>query len=88
MLRRRKPVLLIDNTPSSHEAIDLLRNKGIEFVEYDIAKFESSCCGELPTTVAPSVFALEGIFKGLEGVVQYASMEKKDDPLESESAYW
>ena len=87
-MRRRKPVLLIDkNAPISHEAVEILRSKGIEFVEYDIAKFEESCCGELPTTIVPSVFAQEGVFKGLEGVKQYASMEK-NDLLESESAYW
>ena len=88
-MRRRKPVLLVDSSPSSHEAVELLRNKNLEFVEYDIGKFEDSCCGELPTTIAPSVFAPEGVFKGLEGVRKYASMDKKnDDLLESESAYW
>ena len=86
----RRPVLLVDySSPASQEAIKILRSRNIDFVEYDIGKFEESCCGELPTTVAPSVFAPEGVFKGLEGVVQYASSERKSDLLqESESAYW
>ena len=87
-MRRRKPVLLVDKDSTvSREAIEVLKSKDIEFVEYDIAKFEDSCCGELPTTIAPSVFAPEGVFKGLDGVRQYASAEK-NDTLESESAYW
>ena len=66
-----------------------MQSRNIEFVEYDISKFEESCCGELPTTIAPSVFAPEGVFKGLDGVAQYASIERKNEPLqESESAYW
>jgi hypothetical protein len=87
----RRPVLFVDySSPASQKAIEILRSRNIEFVEYDIGKFEESCCGELPTTVAPSVFAPEGVFKGLEGVVQYASSERKSDLLleESESAYW
>ena len=88
-MRRRKPVLLVDrNLPASQEAARLLQSRNIEFVEYDISKFEESCCGELPTTIAPSVFAPEGVFKGLEGVAQYASIERKNESLESESAYW
>jgi|SRR5215211_6182739 len=95
---KRKPVLIFDDSSDSAKAIGLLRKNGIEFVEYDVSKFvESCCCGdELPTTKAPSVFAPEGVFKGLDGVKEYITittavssreanvLEKKD----SESAYW
>jgi hypothetical protein len=67
---KRKPVLLINESDDSLKAIDLLKLSGIEYVEYDIKKFEDSCCGELPTTNAPSIFAIEGIFKGLELILQ------------------
>jgi len=86
---KRKPVLLIDESDESLKAIDLLKLSGIEYVEYDIKKFEDSCCGELPTTNAPSIFAIEGIFKGLEKINEYISNRSNIDPdLESESAYW
>jgi hypothetical protein len=96
---KRKPVLIFDDSSDSAKAIGLLRKNSIEFVEYDVSKFvESCCCGgdddDLPTTKAPSVFAPEGVFKGLEGVKEYITtavssreanvLEKKD----SESAYW
>ncbi|MEW6605588.1 MAG: hypothetical protein AB1351_13005 [Thermoproteota archaeon] len=51
-MRRRKQVLLVDyNSSTSQEAIESLKGRNIEFVEYDVAKFETSCCGELPTTI-------------------------------------
>jgi hypothetical protein len=95
---KRKPVLIFDDSSDSAKAIGLLRKNGIEFVEYDVSKFvESCCCGDdLPTTKALSVFAPEGVFKGLDGVKEYITittavssreanvLEKKD----SESAYW
>jgi hypothetical protein len=92
-MKKRKPVLIIDDSSDSLKAIDLLKEKGIEFVEYDIRKFAESCCGDLPTTTAPSVFAPEGVFKGLSGVEEYitavlASVAKEAIPRESESAYW
>lgn len=88
-MSKRKPVLLIDESDDSLKAIDLLKLSGIEYVEYDIKKFEDSCCGELPTTNAPSIFAIEGIFKGLEKINEYISNRSNTDPdLESESAYW
>lgn len=85
-MRRRKPVLLIDDRDESGEAARILGAKNIEFIEYDISKFEESCCAELPTTRAPSIIAPEGVFRGLEGVKEYASMERK--PEDEESAYW
>lgn len=98
-MRKRKPVLIFDDSSDSAKAIGLLRKNSIEFVEYDVSKFVESCCcggGDLPTTKAPSVFAPEGVFKGLDGVKEYITittavssreanvLEKKD----SESAYW
>jgi len=86
----RKPILLLDKSADSIKAIDLLRKSGIDYVEYDIKKFEESCCGELPTTKVPSVFAVEGVFKGLEEINDYLSLKKDtaDSSVELESAYW
>ena len=93
-MKNRTPVLIVDYGPDSLEAIKLLRESDIEFVEYDIRKFAESCCGDLPTTKAPSVFAPEGVFKKLSGVEEYvasvavAVASKKSIQSESESAYW
>ena len=87
---KRKPILLLDESDDSMKAIDLFKKLEIDYVEFNIKKFEESCCGELPTTKAPSVFAPEGIFKGLDGINEYISL-KRDTPdsnIESESAYW
>jgi hypothetical protein len=97
-MKNRKPVLIIDDGPDSIKAMNLLRVKDVEFVKYDIRKFAESCCGDLPTTKAPSVFAPEGVFKGLSGVEEYvtsvaaaaaaAAATNKAIQSESESAYW
>jgi hypothetical protein len=92
-MKNRKPVLIVDYGPDSLKAIKLLRESDIEFVEYDIRKFAESCCGDLPTTKAPSVFAPEGVFKELSGIEEYvasvaAVAGKKSIQSESESAYW
>jgi hypothetical protein len=94
-MKKRKPVLIVDDSPDSLKAINLFRERDVEFVEYDIRKFAESCCGDLPTTKAPSVFAPEGVFKGLSGVKEYvtsvaaaAAAAKKAIQSESESAYW
>jgi hypothetical protein len=86
----RKPILLVDDSVESNEASDLLRRSGIEYTEYSIKKFEESCCGELPSTKAPSVFAVEGVFKGLEKINEYIALigEPVYSNIESESAYW
>jgi hypothetical protein len=82
-------VLLVDESDDSLKAIGLLKLSGIEYVEYDIRKFEDSCCGELPTTNAPSLFAIEGTFKGFEKINEYISNRSSTDlDIESESAYW
>ncbi len=87
---KRKPVLLIDGSEKSQEAVMLLKSNGIEYVEYDMRKFTESCCGDLPTTRAPSVFAPEGVFKDLEGIREFVNMDRENSSstLESESAYW
>jgi hypothetical protein len=92
-MKKRKPVLIVDDGPDSLKAINLLRERDVEFVEYDIRKFAESCCGDMPTTKAPSVFAPEGVFKGLSRVEEYVTSvavaaAKKAIQSESESAYW
>jgi hypothetical protein len=87
----RKPVLLIDDTESSRLAIEILEINNIQFVTYHIRKFEENCCVDLPTTRAPALFAPEGMFRMLEGIKEYLTIEKNStssEPSESESAYW
>lgn len=90
---KRKPILLVDNSHDSRKAIQFLKDNGIEYVDYDISKFEDGCCGELVTARAPSIFAPEGIFKDLEGVLDYISLTnisstKQKPSHSSESEYW
>ena len=88
-MAKRKPILLVDDSDDSIKAADLFKRLNIEYVEYNIKKFEESCCGDLPTTKAPSLFAVEGIFKGLEKISEYVSLKKESTSnIESESAYW
>ncbi len=88
-MAKRKPILLVDDSDDSTKAVDLFKRLNIEYVEYNIKKFEESCCGDLPTTTAPSLFAVEGIFKGLEHISEYISLKKDAaSNIESESAYW
>jgi hypothetical protein len=85
----RKPVLLIDDGENSKLAIEILEFNNIKFVEYHIKNFEDNCCVDLPTTRAPALIAPEGVFRNLEGIKEYLSVEKnytKSEP--SESAYW
>jgi hypothetical protein len=84
----RKPVLLVDDTENSRLAIELLEDNNIKFVEYHVRKFEEDCCVELPTTRAPALFAPEGIFRNLEGIKEYLTVEKKNISETNESAYW
>ena len=87
---KRESVLLVDNSDDSAKAVDLLKRLGIEYIKYDIRKFEESCCGELPTTKAPSLFAVEGVFKGLKKINEYVLLKRDtaNSNIESESAYW
>lgn len=84
----RKPVLLVDDTEDSRIAIELLEDNNIKFVEYHVRKFEEDCCVELPTTRAPALFAPEGIFRNLEGIKVYLTVEKRNTSETNESAYW
>jgi hypothetical protein len=86
---KRKPILLVDESDDSLRAVDLFKRLGIEYIEYNIKKFEESCCGDLPTTKAPSLFAVEGIFKGFEKINEYISLTMDAaSNIQSESAYW
>jgi hypothetical protein len=77
----RKPVLLIDDTENSKIARELLEDNQIEFVEYHVRRFEEDCCVDLPTTRAPALFAPEGLFRNLEGIKEYLTIEKQTLPL-------
>jgi len=89
VVKKRKPVLFIDDGKESNDAVQLFENAEIDYVTYHIKKFEESCCGEVPTTTAPSVFAPDGVFSGFEGVKDYVSIRKgKTYDEESPSAYW
>ena len=89
MVKKRKPVLFIDDGEESHNAVNLLENEEIDYIPYHIKKFEESCCGEVPTTTTPSVFAPDGVYRGLEGVKDYVSYRRSDVyEDESKSAYW
>jgi hypothetical protein len=89
---KRKPILLVDESQDSLKAVDLFKRSGIEYVEYNIRKFEESCCGGgdddyMPTTKAPSLFAVEGIFKGLEKINEYIlSLKRENDTASSSSS--
>ncbi len=89
MVRKRKPVLFIDDDKESIDAVQLFENARIAYVVYHIKKFKKGCCEEVPTTITPSVFAPDGVYKGFEGVKEYVSFRNSnsyDD--ESPSAYW
>ena len=98
-MKKRKPVLIVDDSLDSQRIKKKFNENKIDFVEYHIKKFEESCCGELPTTKAPSVIAKEGIFKDEENINNYiTSLKKKQHMMdldedntknhENESAYW
>ncbi len=85
-MRARKPIILIDDTPQSQKIIELFKKNEIEFVKYHIQKFEESCCGELPTTKAPSVIAAEGIFKEeslIVNYIEYMKQKKENEDLQA-----
>lgn len=91
MIRKRKPVLFIDDGKESKAAIQLFEKAGIAYITYNIKKFEESCCDDVPTTISPSVFAPEGVYKGLDDIKKYIAFRKKIpnyEDLKSESAYW
>jgi hypothetical protein len=75
--RKRKPILLVDDSIDSQRIKKLFYESRIDFVEYHIKKFEESCCGELPTTRTPSVIAEEGIYKEEERIKGYIKLLKE-----------
>ena len=77
-----------DSDESVH-AISLVKHSTIDYVEYNIKKFEQACCADVPTTKAPSIFAFEGVFRGLEGIKEYISLRRNVSvEAESEREYW
>lgn len=80
--KKRKPILLIDDSIDSQRIKNLFYENEVDFVEYHIKNFEESCCGELPTTRTPSVIAEEGIYKEEERIMDYIKQikEKQNKP--------
>ena len=76
-MKQRKPILIIDDSHNSQRIKKIFDDNKIEFVEYNIKKFEESCCGDLPTTKAPSVIAVEGIYKNEEKILEYIKLVKE-----------
>jgi hypothetical protein len=98
-MSQRKPILLIDDSTDSQRIREIFQENEIEYVEYHVKKFGESCCGELPTTKAPSVIAVEGIFKEdkIEEYVNNLKTKKNEKNQHSkinmksevdDSAYW
>ena len=77
-MKQRKPILIIDDSSNSQRIKEIFKDNGIDYVEYHIKKFEESCCGELPTTKAPSVIAVDGIYKEEDKIKEYINTLKKD----------
>jgi hypothetical protein len=61
-MKKRKPNLLIDDNKESRQINNMLFSNNINFIEYNIKKFGGNCCGHLPATSAPSIFAPEGVY--------------------------
>ena len=96
-LRTRKPILLVDHSPASEPVIKLFVDGGVDFVKYHLKNFEESCCTELPTTKAPSVIAVEGIFRDesvISSYVEFAKQKQKQENshegerLHTDSSFW
>ena len=77
-MKQRKPILIIDDSHNSQRIKKIFDDNKIEFVEYNIKKFGESCCGDLPTTKAPSVIAVEGIYKNEEKILEYIKLVKEN----------
>jgi hypothetical protein len=89
----RKPILVVDDSHDSRDAIELFIKKSKDYVEYRLDKFAGTCCGggsdndsNTSKIKAPAVFPPEGVFKGLDEVEKYFNSERRY--YESESAYW
>ncbi len=83
----RKGVLFIGNDEASSKAREMLKEAGVEFVEYNVDVEPEGCCGGFKTQT-PSLFAPEGIFRGLDGIARYIELRKSNAFYKSESAYW
>lgn len=85
-----KAVLFTDNGAESKRARKFLKQAKIDFVEYDVKdQQELGCCGEGFTTEVPSIFAPEGIFRGMGEIRKYVKLMKDRKHLEArESAWW
>lgn len=77
-MRKRKPILIIDDSSESEEILKIYKDNDIDFVKYNIKKFEESCCGDLPTTKAPALIAPEGIFKTRDLILEYVNYLKEN----------
>lgn len=70
-MKKRKPILLIDDNKESIQIKNMLFLRNIDFIEYNIKKFGGNCCGHLPTTSTPSIFAPEGVYREKDEIEQY-----------------
>jgi hypothetical protein len=68
----------VDDSINSQRIKKLFYDSEVDFVEYDIKKFEESCCGELPTTRTPSVIAEEGIYREEGSIKDYIKQLKEN----------
>ncbi len=82
----RKGVLFVRDDEVCVKAKELLRESGIEFVEYNVSEESEGCCGGFDTV--PTLFAPEGIFKGIDGILRYIELRKSNSFYKSESAHW
>ena len=92
-MRARKPIILIDDSPESQRVVKLFLDNEVEFVKFHIGKFEESCCLELPTTKAPAVIAVEGIFRDESVISSYVEFAKRSKSQQgkneqTDSSFW
>ncbi|MEM0029299.1 MAG: hypothetical protein QW572_04510 [Candidatus Nitrosocaldus sp.] len=85
----RKAVLFISNGDgdSIAKVREMLTSAGIEYVEYNIDEEPAGCCGSFRTET-PALFAPEGIFRGIDGILRYIQARMGGSLYKSESAYW
>ncbi len=83
--KKRKPILLVDDSIDSQRIKKIFYDSEVDFVEYHIRKFEESCCGELPTTRTPSVIAEEGIYREEVRIREYIKQLKENQNRLSQS---
>ncbi len=81
----RKAVLMVDGSEECKKAEEILANENIPYVIYKID--EPSCCNDY-TTKVPALFAPEGIYRGINEIMEYTRIAKSNTNKESESSYW